>query len=96
MKWLKNLFSKKEVEECKPRWVTKDNFKIKKCSDDTGYKKYYILCNVYNEEVWEEPYGTKFGFNTLKAAKKKIKEDIKWHQDSYIKETTKKSEFINF
>ena len=29
MKWLKNLFSKKEVEECKPRWVTKTTLKLK-------------------------------------------------------------------
>lgn len=95
MKWLKNLFSKKEVEERKPRWITKDNFKIKKCSDDTGYERYYILCNVYEEEVWKEPYGAKFGFKTLKEAKNKIKDDIKWHQNYYIAETTRKCEIIN-
>jgi len=98
MKWLKNLFNKKESNNGidKPRWITKDNFKIKKCSDDTGYEKYYVLCNVYEEKVWREPYGAKFGFDSLKEAKKLIKVDIKWWQDLYIKETTRKCEIIDF
>ena len=51
---------------------------------------------MYDEEVWEKPHGVTFGFTTLEEAKEKIEEEIKWYQDSYVKKTTSKSEFIDF
>jgi hypothetical protein len=93
---MKNIFNFIFPRKAKTvREITKDNFRIRKVSDVTGYERYYVETDFYSGGLkWESVVGNKFGFRTLKEAETLIKKDLKFHSNIIIKEGTRKIEIL--
>lgn len=108
MNWIKKLFQKNEERQCaisvfskrledEGHWSDdweKAEYKIKKCTNANGYRRYYPY-RTLNGKTELATMSSKFGYDSEEGAREAIRQCKDFHREAWNHNYTKKTELIH-